>query len=418
MSIEERSLTMDKYTSSMKIVTIEPGGLTKDHSKKARLIINFGEHGRELISPEIALRLLEALCDKKILSTVLKQHNIDPESVEKLLNKLVFKIIPVENPRGRELVEQGALCERKNGRGVDPNRNWAVHWGHKEADYDPAEEFPGSKPFSEPESSMLKTLVQEFKPHVWLNVHSGMEAMFLPYDHKNEVPEGPEAEATLKILDRLNKDLCEGRCAVGPGGKTVGYFAHGTATDYLHDEQHVGLVMTWEVYGDDAASYTDCFRMFNPLQDQGYEKVVQQWTAAVFALVAALPGHPSVPELTAKDVGKEAQETVGVEGATSKAAAEESRKFSLGRKGGEAVVSIEERTGGDIIKTVAGRKELNRGDNKEYVVSSLPTGENMLRYAMLGIACAVLAGFLLNATVTRAALGRLRLGRRRQGNVR
>ena len=92
MSIEERSLTMDKYTSSMKIVTIEPGGLTKDHSKKARLIINFGEHGRELISPEIALRLLEALCDKKILSTVLKQHNIDPESVEKLLNKLVFII--------------------------------------------------------------------------------------------------------------------------------------------------------------------------------------------------------------------------------------------------------------------------------------------------------------------------------------
>lgn len=53
----------------------------------------------------------------------------------------------MENVRGRERVEGGALCERKNGRGVDPNRNWDVHWGHKEADYDPGEEFPGQGPF-------------------------------------------------------------------------------------------------------------------------------------------------------------------------------------------------------------------------------------------------------------------------------
>ena len=38
----------------------------------------------------------------------------------------------MENVRGRERVERGELCERKNGRGVDPNRNWEVHWGHKE----------------------------------------------------------------------------------------------------------------------------------------------------------------------------------------------------------------------------------------------------------------------------------------------
>jgi len=26
-----------------------------------------------------------------------------------------------------------------------------------------------------------------FKPHVWLNVHSGMYALFSPYDHKAQV---------------------------------------------------------------------------------------------------------------------------------------------------------------------------------------------------------------------------------------
>jgi hypothetical protein len=54
----------------------------------------------------------------------------------------------MENTKGRELVEKhGMLCERKNGRGVDPNRNWEVDWGKKEKDYDPREENPGPRPF-------------------------------------------------------------------------------------------------------------------------------------------------------------------------------------------------------------------------------------------------------------------------------
>lgn len=53
----------------------------------------------------------------------------------------------MENIHGREIVESGNLCERKNGRGVDSNRNWPVHWGVQEKDYDPSEEFPGSNPF-------------------------------------------------------------------------------------------------------------------------------------------------------------------------------------------------------------------------------------------------------------------------------
>ena len=40
-------------------------------------------------------------------------------------------------------------------------------------------------------------IAQEFQPRVWLNVHSGMEAMFTPWDHKAEVgaEAGAEAEA-------------------------------------------------------------------------------------------------------------------------------------------------------------------------------------------------------------------------------
>ena len=90
-----------------------------------------------------------------------------------------------------------------------------VDWGKKEKDYDPNEEFPGTKPFrcvfvsgkvadgkvdwiapilhcplpslSEPESQIILGLAKALKPHVWLNIHSGMEAMFVPWDHKAEV---------------------------------------------------------------------------------------------------------------------------------------------------------------------------------------------------------------------------------------
>ena len=57
------------------------------------------------------------------------------------------QVLPLENGHGRDLVESGQLCERKNGRGVDPNRNWDIDWGKKEKDYDPKEEYPGAAPF-------------------------------------------------------------------------------------------------------------------------------------------------------------------------------------------------------------------------------------------------------------------------------
>lgn len=48
----------------------------------------------------------------------------------------------------------------------------------------------------------------------------------------------------------------------GPGGGR--YLAHGTATDYMFQELGVPLAFTWEIYGDDKAGYSECFRMFNP----------------------------------------------------------------------------------------------------------------------------------------------------------
>lgn len=38
---------------------------------------------------------------------------------------------------------------------------------------------------------MMRALAAGFAPHAWVNVHSGMEALFLPYDHRAEVCSAP-----------------------------------------------------------------------------------------------------------------------------------------------------------------------------------------------------------------------------------
>ena len=52
---------------------------------------------------------------------------------------------------------------------------------------------------SEPEAAALLALARGFRPHVWMNAHSGMEALFMPYDHLPHIPAGEAAAATLQV---------------------------------------------------------------------------------------------------------------------------------------------------------------------------------------------------------------------------
>ncbi|GAB2260635.1 hypothetical protein Droror1_Dr00011490 [Drosera rotundifolia] len=190
---------------------------------------SFGQHRRELITSELALRILSILSEEELLP------NVDRRALNRTLDHLLIKVVSMENLNGRKLVEGGDLCERRNGRGVDLNRNWSVDWGKKEKDYDPTEENPESAPFSEPESQIMRKLVMTFEPHVWINVHSGVEALFMPYDHKNTTPDGLLTIRMKSIFKVLNQRHFHDRCMVGSGGGSVGYLAHGTATDYMYE---------------------------------------------------------------------------------------------------------------------------------------------------------------------------------------
>ncbi|KAF8377715.1 hypothetical protein HHK36_031099 [Tetracentron sinense] len=266
------------YYAEILVVTYARGRREIDNSSKFRILLSFGQHGRELITSELALRLLSILSEEQSLP------NMDPINLNNTLEKLVIKVVPMENLNGRKLVEAGDFCERRNGRGVDLNRNWSVDWGKKEKDYDPYEENPGTAPFSEPETQIMRKLSESFDPHIWINVHSGMEAMFMPYDHRNTTPDGLASHIMRSMLEDLNHLHCQDRCVVGSGGGSVGYLAHGTATDYMYDIVKVPMAFTFEIYGDGEASPKDCFRMFNPVDLTSFNRVLSDWSAAFFTV--------------------------------------------------------------------------------------------------------------------------------------
>ncbi|KAF4388891.1 hypothetical protein G4B88_029201, partial [Cannabis sativa] len=245
---------------------------------------SFGQHGRELITSELALRILSVLSGEHIL------QNMDSDFLNSTVNKLIIKVVPMENMNGR--------------RGVDLNRNWSVDWGKKEEDFDPYEENPGSAPFSEPETQIMRKLALSFDPHIWVNVHSGMEALFMPYDHKNKTPDGVSSEQMKLMLEKVNLLHFHQHCMIGSGGGSVGYLAHGTATDFMYDIVKVPMAFTFEIYGDKAASTKDCFKMFNPTNFGTYNQVMSDWSAAFFTIfnlgtqqLAELPHKASASEL-------------------------------------------------------------------------------------------------------------------------
>eukprot|EP00243_Klebsormidium_subtile_P004113 TRINITY_DN17894_c0_g1_i1.p1 TRINITY_DN17894_c0_g1~~TRINITY_DN17894_c0_g1_i1.p1 ORF type:complete len:498 (+),score=95.97 TRINITY_DN17894_c0_g1_i1:371-1864(+) len=283
METETLSHQNEEYSADMEVVTVRPYATPGEAPRTLRALLDFGQHGREPITCEVALRLLQVLAGEAELPP-----GVDQVQLTGLLKQIVIKVVPAENINGKKKVEAGELCERKNGRGVDPNRNWSIDWGVKEPDYDPAEEFPGIGPFSEPEAELLQKLAATFRPHLWVNVHSGMEALFLPYDHLSSTPPDAVAGPMLELLQKVNRLHCGGRCVVGSGGGSVGYLAHGTATDYMFDVLHIPLPFTWEIYGDEKANNDDCFRMFNPVSRAVFEEVVSNWTSAFITVLSDL----------------------------------------------------------------------------------------------------------------------------------
>jgi hypothetical protein len=109
------------------------------------------------------------------------------------------------------------------------------------------EEFGGQSPFSEPETRILRELGISFKPHSYVQTHSGEWALYAPWDHKalwgSDLPADTQA-----LLKNLNVHC---GCTNGAAGQVSGYLAFGTSMDYFYQQLKTPYPITVEVYGPD-----------------------------------------------------------------------------------------------------------------------------------------------------------------------
>ncbi|KAF8088725.1 hypothetical protein N665_0532s0084 [Sinapis alba] len=180
---------------------------------------------------------------------------LDKLVIKAIIDNISFfskRLVPIESSNGRKRVEAGDLCEGRNGNHL------------LSLDYDPSEENPGSAPFSEPETQIMRKLTIVI-------------ALFMSYDHKNTTSEGLLLQNMRNLLENLNKIHCQNRCMVG---SSIGLLA----TYYIYDVVRTPLAFTFEIYGDNQTSSRDCFKMFNLVDLPSLQRVLNDWSAAFLTI--------------------------------------------------------------------------------------------------------------------------------------
>lgn len=268
----------------------------KNDGNKRKVFYLFGEHARELVSPETALELMRDLCSS--------QPSVAAQTA---LKESVFRIIPNGNPGARKLVESGQYCVRANMNGVDLNRNWGSSWRAQPVVADD-QLNPGPHPFSEKETLIFRNAVAEFEPTVFASIHSGTLGMYMPWAFK-EGREGipvRNGEKMNQVLQELDAKFCN--CPAGGAQKEVGYASPGTCLDWVHSHTKSEYTYAFEIftgYGVEelrqryrdqqrlrrgTASYLQletidtCFTQFNPETADMLKRTVKNWSSALIEL--------------------------------------------------------------------------------------------------------------------------------------
>lgn len=212
-------------------------------------------HGNEVISSELALRLLEMACDGR-----------PSGPVAELLDVADLVVVPVVNPDGRARslasLETGGLwrsAPRRNANGVDLNRNWPFpagvedHWSPlagTSVGFLPW--YRGRRPLCEPETEALDRLVDQRRPFVLLNLHSTGQIITYPWSCKEEPP--ADLAGFQAMIAAFNG--AQTRWRYRSKQSRAWYPIIGSSNDWFYDRYGV-LAMTVEIGTEGAAVRRD-----------------------------------------------------------------------------------------------------------------------------------------------------------------
>ncbi|KAI0562745.1 Zinc carboxypeptidase [Gracilaria domingensis] len=225
---------------------------------RTRIVAVFGEHGRERITSELALSIVQRYCGTGSMAHAL--HNLE------------IVLVPIVNVAGRHEAETNNDCSRLNANGVDVNRNYVVQWGFKDADTLSEEETEGSHPLSEWETRAIDAIIRRTKPHAYLSFHSGDRSILLPWDS------GARVSSRMELIAKRIRNIHCRDCRIGTASQLFGYRAYGTGVDHATGMYGVPFACTLEIYGFEQR---DCNSMFNPMDRTTFTSVMTNWSGVM-----------------------------------------------------------------------------------------------------------------------------------------
>jgi len=202
------------------------------------IVLDGGQHAREWISVMVPLCIADRLAKATDART------------QRILDAVSFHVVPIANPDGYRYTwttDRYWRKTRRDGHGVDLNRNYPVGWGEAGSSDDPrSPNYRGAAPFSEPETRALATLFDSGAIAAHLDFHSYSQVIVYPWSYQRTPP--PDADAFAAIADRMATALHAAhgeRYRVRAGSELV-RGAGGTLTDWSYSAHHA-LAFTVEL---------------------------------------------------------------------------------------------------------------------------------------------------------------------------
>ncbi|GGM35961.1 hypothetical protein GCM10011351_22500 [Paraliobacillus quinghaiensis] len=180
---------------------------------KQEILINAAHHAREWLTTNLVMDMIETYC-----SVVSNDQDVGKYDVKEILNKVTIWFIPMVNPDGVTLVQEGAelfsnrddlykwnenqldfTAWKANIRGVDLNRQYPADWEyiHHDPGHPASMNFKGHKPISEPEVKAVYNFVCKHNFKISLAYHSSGEEIFWKYKSKGKVEQSAKKLADI-----------------------------------------------------------------------------------------------------------------------------------------------------------------------------------------------------------------------------
>jgi predicted deacylase len=235
------------------VTVAAPGRRPEPSRPHAVVLANI--HGNEVVSSELALALLGALCDDDL-----------GDGPAAALDVADVTVVPALNVDGRgrsfaSLERRGLFhnAPRRNARGVDLNRNWPWPRGARDHWLPLAgvrtRLLPwcrGPYPLSEPETKALAAFVAARPPFVLLNLHSTGQILTYPWSCRAAPPADRDGFLAMTAAFRAAQTRWRYRYKQS----RAWYPIVGSSNDYFY-ERHGTLAMTVEIAREGAAARDD-----------------------------------------------------------------------------------------------------------------------------------------------------------------